>query len=440
MFYKNNKSDESDCKEDKLAAQKVPTKDNIHKHTKNNANGDNGVSCTNCGLVIKTKKELKEHRLSIHENISCKHCDFKTEGRQNLRHHTENIHKSNVYKCTHCDYIAFNKSSMTYHTDAKHSTSKYNCYQCDKNFKTTHKLTYHKRHFHKVNFSCNNCTYACDLRPQLREHKFNEHPDIYKQRVRSKHSNRSVSCTKCDFKTKNRKELREHRLSIHANIFCNQCDFKTEWKQRLKQHKESVHEGKIYKCDHCNYLAINTQSLNYHTDMKHISAEYDCDGCDKTFKTRQNLSGHKRKVHKVSIPCNDCTFTCEFRRQLREHKFSEHPEKYNSRGQSKYRPRKLVKAESIQFLTPGFLEGEGSQHGVRLKQRLTPGVEMDPEMYVIASRSHPPHRFLAESASKPLLFISGRTLKMNKSFLQRKIRENLLFLLQFTQTAVQSQC
>merc|ERR1711997_212147 len=57
----------------------------------------------NCGSV----KSLRQHRLSIHENVrlfKCKSCEYSTYCLSKLNQHAKRVHENVKYQCEYCPF------------------------------------------------------------------------------------------------------------------------------------------------------------------------------------------------------------------------------------------------------------------------------------------------------------------------------------------------
>ena len=74
----------------------------------------------------------------------------------------------------------------------------------------------------------------------------------------------------------------------------------------------------------------------------------------------------------------------------------------------------LEEGVTVKTESNGFLQGRQVQNGVKLKSRLRQGLKIDPDLFIAASKAHPPHSFVLDGRKKPVLEIESHTLRFCK--------------------------
>ena len=274
-----------------------------------------------------------------------------------------------LQKCQKCPYFSKSEKQFARHQETHHSENAYKCEQCEISFTGKQVLSSHVKVVHLLE---------------------------------------GFNCTYCDIILRTTKKLNSHMKINHL----------TKDKQ-LKQSKKYERKFKIHKCEICDYSCYNSNSLARHIESKHDSTMNPCDECDKEFKVKQELVVHKRNVHGSGYICTYCDFTCAVGRDIKVHRRKEHPEHLfggrlmrNVTCKTEFKPEpeatdcvfkaenkgldfdqqvkladnkglevdQKVKLETWQDLRSGFLEGTEIQNGLKLKQRMRPGMKIDPEV------------------------------------------------------------
>ena len=242
--------------------------------------------CTECDYVINDKRLLTSH-MAKHTGakmFSCKECEFKSNHRASIHNHMKEVHTSEMkYTCDVCMF----KSNLTYKM-RKHEKDKLNgicqriwnsdtgasegpkspnvkcivthqCKHCDEKVASGHVPLHYKENHPDLEkpFTCEECSYGCFWKLNLRKH------------VEAVHKGITHQCHVCPFNTKWYVALNQH-LRITHNIrkrkpndekdgmkedkeprprtenLCDLCGYKTLYGSNMKSHQRSVH--KIGKC------------------------------------------------------------------------------------------------------------------------------------------------------------------------------------------------
>ena len=268
---------------------------------------------------------------------------------------------SKVLQCGKCDYSCFNSSSLTYHRQAKHSNLRCVCRQCDKEFKTNLDLVAHNRKLHKVGYFCFLCSFSSDAMKLMIRHRGKVHAESNNPKEVDANSlkseTESLNPTEIKDEKENPTEIKDETEMIKSEVPYPKKRDKTEkerkkqlWAEYYPKHKEKIKE--------------------------------------------RNILRHKRKRQE-----------CEKLKEKGEPRKREDLAKVKEEFEGK----QTVKTESS-----GFLQGLQIQNGVKLKSRLRQGVKIDPDLFIAASKAHPPHSFVLDGRKKPVLEIDSHTLRFCK--------------------------
>ena len=178
----------------------------VHKNIRNHI-------CDKCGNAFFSKKDLIQHRDSVHkmgeQKFKCEQCPYTTFRKSNLKRHTEIVHeKIKKHICGECEYATYEIRSFNYHMTSAHGKG-------DKKFK------------------CKKCPFSSALNHILVRHNDSVHEKI-----------KNHACSECDYAASQKSHLRHHMEFVHEKIknhACSECDYAATRKDTLKRHMESVH-------------------------------------------------------------------------------------------------------------------------------------------------------------------------------------------------------
>ena len=125
-----------------------------------------------------------------------------------------------------------------------------------------------------------------------------------KEHTESVHEGKTRNCTidNCDFTATRRDHLRFHIRSAHFNeqTQCNLCDYQAKHKGHLTEHVLNVHdEGATYNCSiqNCDFTANKRRSLRNHINSVHLNHWHSCNLCDYKSAIKSHLTEHIKYMH-----------------------------------------------------------------------------------------------------------------------------------------------
>ena len=155
-----------------------------------------------------------------------------------------------------------------------------------------------------------------------------------KEHTESVHEGKTRNCTidNCDFTATRRDHLRFHIRSAHFNeqTQCNLCDYQAKHKGHLTEHVLNVHdEGATYNCSiqNCDFTANKRRSLRNHINSVHLNHWHSCNLCDYKSAIKSHLTEHIKYMHLKSENeiCAECNKSVQ-KRYLTKHMRKFHSE------------------------------------------------------------------------------------------------------------------
>ena len=254
------------------------------------------VKCDLCEKVFTTKEGLRNHKFVIHEGkrYECTICEnekFMTP--ETLKKHIRIVHDGILYQCETCGQILTTKKGLKDHVLTVHeNVREYQCHICGKYSVSLERLRSHKFNAHgDKKYSCQVCGMAFPSKPRLKSHDDAIHKGLKKH-----------TCHYCKegFATSN--AVKYHIISYHEQdkkIECNQCGRKFPKPKLLQQHITIVHEGiKRFKCISCNKLFGKSEPLKRHVQTVHEGLKpHKCDVCETAYGQKGDLNRHIKRAH-----------------------------------------------------------------------------------------------------------------------------------------------
>lgn len=196
--------------------------------------------CDLCHKILKTKKSLLKHIVSMHEK----------------RRHAGNVTGFGLarqYHCTICPYSTRHSQTLVNHTRTHNGERPFNC-ECGKSFTQASSLAAHRKiHSTTTYFTCTECgkqfKHAFSLKTHMQVHNSGTH-----------------SCHICKKVLKSKRSLTSH-MDRHNNIYnykCEECWAAFVTSAELHNHKMRHVAIKNKKCHICNYATYFKKSLSDH--------------------------------------------------------------------------------------------------------------------------------------------------------------------------------
>lgn len=205
-------------------------------HMKNEEN----CVCDVCNKVLKTKKSLMKHIVSMHEKrrhagkvvgfgsarqYHCTTCSYSSPHSQTLVNHMRRHNGERPFKCE-CGKSFTQASSLAAHHKTHSTTTYFTCSECGKQFKHAFSLKTHMQVHNNGTYSCHICYKVLKSKRSLTSH-LHRHLKIY-----------NYNCEDCGDTFVTSAELHNHKMkhSPKKNIVCHVCDYATYSKKNLIAH------------------------------------------------------------------------------------------------------------------------------------------------------------------------------------------------------------
>ena len=260
--------------------------------------------CWQCGKVLKTGKQLKDHiRYHHRDPTTCNLCPKMFPSKEKADRHIREVHQKcgAPHLCPDCgkqfprlaNLLRHQKSChMESETIVLHSTataqvpSSHECVICDKKFTEKWHLRHHLKVNHQVVLRSRNNIFLQNVQRKLKKKK-------------------TWTCLACQ-KTFNRGyNIARHYKEVHKVLHmagelvlcnCDICEQKFSSNKELVAHRKLEHPQQAYGCYICDKTFSNTGTLYMHKYFEHTSKEFSC-SCGKKFKRKASLKTHKEKKY-----------------------------------------------------------------------------------------------------------------------------------------------
>ena len=172
--------------------------------------------------------------------------------------------KRKSFNCEKCEKIFSNEKDLTIHL-REHMKEVHVCQICEKSFLTDELFHSHKEEHCIVVDDCKTCGENFNNPDQLVKHKekhcmaqqigrnqcdksFNDDDDL-NEHVKTHTQEKEFKCSKCDKIYGEMSKLRRHDWRSHRNIDCNICGELLESREQISEHRKIVHKmSKKIKC------------------------------------------------------------------------------------------------------------------------------------------------------------------------------------------------
>ena len=320
--------------------------------------------CNQCGKVLTSKYNLKDHIEVVHEGIkkfSCKYCEQNFGYENDLRRHIQAIHKDKdvEYKCKKCE-MSFNVfTDLLKHRKSEHKgiknvptkiqqsdgielkpndllnsktdenepikigPYKYECPFCKKIMCRRDPMKRHIRiHTGEKPFACEYCNYRAAQKYDLKTHCQRKHPTEFEE---TEQKQKGFVNTKT-YEPKN-ENIEEEEDDFNFSEAIGHQIAEKEFKQ------ENLHPSKDENSSDINLEFINEptkkEEIKDYPEMENLDGKsenpkkgnWSCDQCGKVLSSRYNLNDHIDVVHKgiKKFSCKFCELKFGYESVLRVH-------------------------------------------------------------------------------------------------------------------------
>ena len=116
-------------------------------------------------------------------------------------------------------------------------------------------------------------------------------------------------------------QVNEHHLKKHKPQICTICGRTFALASSLTRHMYN-HEQHHFNCDSCNYMAYFESELKAYKVVHRKNLVFQCmvKNCGEWFCHKWELTMHIKKHDGEKYKCNECKFTTNLEKHLKEHK------------------------------------------------------------------------------------------------------------------------
>ena len=173
----------------------------------------------------------------------------------------------------------------------------------------------------QMKICCTLCSYKTTTKRHLRPH------------IMRCHVPQTNSCPICNKKYSMIKDLRYHMKTHYPEHVCRLCKRRFPSKSILQLHHNRYHteakekkrsqKGIMLKCDQCDYTNDQIKNLRDHKARHHMDKVFNCPRCDKCYALKKDLATHL-KYHDASYTCEMCGKSLRSKMALKVHVNSIH--------------------------------------------------------------------------------------------------------------------
>lgn len=304
------------------------------------------------------KHEEDDDSSTVDEAYYCRICESIFDLESELATHEINFHsdklnnilsrKNITFPCSYCNKIYFTKFSLHRHTESRHkSFDNQNNNSPGTNFSTQKTTrTVKKNNLQNTvnnllagpmnnktpaNYTCSYCNENYPTSFSLHRHVELQHKPLKQQILNNTEIRNILNRTSYNVDSTNVSCISQD----DKKFCCPYCPKKYKSSSGLSDHKRT-HLGKYIKCDRCTFSTNYKRNLRIHQSLVHDEAyDYQCKYCGKQYNIRKELTKHERRRHIELLPtesyfkCNRCPRIYSTQENLLKH-LTNHPSDINS--------------------------------------------------------------------------------------------------------------
>lgn len=269
----------------------------------------NSFKCDICNKILKTKKSLLKHCVTMHEKrkhigrvsgfgaarrYHCTSCSYCTPHSQTLVNHMRRHNGERPYSCE-CGKRFTQSSSLAAHLKTHSTNTYFTCALCGKQFKHAFAMKNHLRVHENGTYSCSICRKPLKSKQSLQAH------------MRRHYNICNYNCEDCGDTFVTSSELVNHRKkhNLTKKIECHLCGYKTHTKKNLITHLKRHTGNRSFKCNICQVGFFTQSNLQRHQRVHTRDKPYTCPTCAQKFTYSPSLNKHMKTVHGVDYKWAD---------------------------------------------------------------------------------------------------------------------------------------
>ncbi|KAK3100404.1 hypothetical protein FSP39_019331 [Pinctada imbricata] len=274
-----------------FCSMKFNRKHGLKRHMFRRHKSEIKFRCDVCEKILPGKESFDEHKTTcvrVEKGIfDCSYCGKVLKSKRNLKGHILTVHfKERPFKCDFCGNSFARKYILERHQRTHTGEKPYVCDLCGKRFVNDTNLKSHRKiHTKEKTHKCTLCERAFVSSSDLKKH-YNVHTGV-----------KPHECDICHKRFTFRGGLRLHKV-VHTgerNYKCELCPkvfaFKSSWTIHMTIHSKV----RDYKCEVCHKAFYTNSYLRVHMRTHTGKKDFKCDVCNMEFLTSDKLTRHKRK-------------------------------------------------------------------------------------------------------------------------------------------------
>ncbi|XP_011150604.1 zinc finger protein 93-like isoform X2 [Harpegnathos saltator] len=311
------------------------------RHLDRHLEGHKKNNCPHCNDKFARRKHLEVHLFRAHGERIIKHpylCDVCPKSfpkRALLNHHRAKHNYQSGRVCSECGDMIKSDTDKKEHEENHCKKKQFKCEQCSQTFSIEQTYLSHMQNHN--NHKCPNCEVSFASKKKAHEHFKAVHTS--KSSESETINNDPHYCASCRHKFVKKDDYFRHLESaLHLNkvnrdapikaIFsCTICSKKLFTQRALDQHIRRIHKGeKRFACDiyGCTFQCARRTDLDRHKHLHVEERNVVCEHCGKTFTSVSILKDHVLYIHSKErqFICEECGKAFKRNSLLKRHKLS----------------------------------------------------------------------------------------------------------------------